>query len=145
MTGLPRLAPLGATLLVTLALSGCGGPPADASEQDFCDAVTDLSWAEGLDEDSSGEDIVDALQEWAATMEETGTPEDIPDDARDGFEITIDELNGLDPDDFENLEDVGSVEDGLADEDQEKVDALDAYKDETCEASGEGTDPGSTE
>lgn len=125
-------AALGATVLLAVSLTACGGPPTDASEKDFCDALDDLSWSDGLDADSTGAEIVDALQAWADRLEDTGTPKGIPDDARDGFEITIDTVHGLEGDDFENADDLGSVEDNLSTEDQEKVDALTDYQDQTC-------------
>lgn len=129
---LPRHATVGATVLLGLSLSACGGPPDDASVADFCAAVDDKSWASGLDEGSSGEEIVDALGEWGDQLEETGTPDGIPDDAREGFEITIDTLHDLDADDFDSADDIGDVTGELSQDEQDKVDALNAYKTEKC-------------
>ena len=129
---LPRHAALGATVLLGLSLSACGGPPDDASVADFCAAIDDTSWAAGLDESSSGEDVVDALGEWGDQLEETGTPDGIPGDAREGFEITIDTLHDLDADDFDGADDVGDVTGDLSEDEQDKVDALNAYKTEKC-------------
>lgn len=135
MTRMPstRLAAaVATTTLLTAGLTACGGPPRDASVPDFCSAVTDRSWVDGLDPDSSGDEIVDALGKWADELEETGTPDGIPDDAREGFEITIDTLHDLDPDDFDSPDDLRGVTGDLSEDDQAKVDALTDYRSEKC-------------
>ena len=83
-TRLLRLAAVGTALA---ALSACGGPegaaaPKDATVEDFCNVIGDLDVS-----DPSG--LVD-------DMAETGTPEDIPDDARAGFEVMVDEATADD-------------------------------------------------
>lgn len=69
-----------AVLLVSLtvvaaALSGCGGPPTDASQKDFCaqlkEVNTQKSWK--------------ATKQSVAKLEEIGTPKGISEDAREGF------------------------------------------------------------
>lgn len=100
---------LGAGALVAGALVACGGPdgadaPTDAGVTDFCNAIGDLTTADP-------EDLVDGLAE-------VGTPDGIPEDAREGFEIMIDEATA----------------DEISDADQEKVNALIVYVAETCTA-----------
>lgn len=103
-TRLLRLAAVGTALA---ALSACGGPegaaaPKDATVEDFCNVIGDLDVS-----DPSG--LVD-------DMAETGTPEDIPDDARAGFEVMVDEATA----------------DDISAEDQEKVTAFVGYVAATC-------------
>jgi len=119
-------------LLVALSLSACGGAPTDASKTEFCAAAANRSWVDDLGSDPDGEAIVDGLQKWGDELTEVGTPEGISDDARKGFEITVDYLGDLDPDDFEDLDDVGSLVDDLSDDEQEKVDAFNEYVTESC-------------
>lgn len=145
MTPIKRpIAAAGAAVLLAFSLSACGGPPTDASVEDYCDAVQDDSAFEGFDENSDEEDFVDALKEQAEKIEEVGTPEDIPDDARKGFEISLDAVDDLEADDIdlENLEDF-DFEENLSNEEKDQVGAYDKYESETC--SEEGTDPGVTE
>lgn len=104
-----RLVAAGTTLI---ALAACGGPkgadaPTDASVDDFCAVIGDLD----LNGDAS--DLVDALSE-------TGTPQGIPDDARAGFEVMIDEATAEE----------------ISDADQEKVSAFIGYVGEECGAAG---------
>ena len=60
---------------VAAVLSGCGGPPTDASQKDFCAQLkavnTQKSWK--------------ATKESVAKLEEIGTPKGISADAREGF------------------------------------------------------------
>lgn len=93
--------------LIAGTLAACGGPkgadaPTDADVSAFCEVIGDLTT-------SDPEELVDDLAE-------VGTPEGIPADARDGFEVMIDEATA----------------DEVSDEDQDKVSALIAYIAETC-------------
>ena len=127
-----------AALLLGLSLSACGGPPTDASVEDYCDAVNDDSAFDDLDADSDEEDFVKALQEFADNLEEVGTPEDIPDDAREGFEISLETVDDLEADDLDLEDPNSSIEDKLSDDEKDKVDAYEEYESETCsESSGE--------
>lgn len=128
-------------VLVAGTASGCGGgPPTDASTEDFCGAYTDAQNMEALEEldpEAPPEDqakiVVDALKEQAEKLEEVGTPEDIPDDAREGFEIVLEEVGNLDED--EVAEAIKNEDDEFgnpSDSDKEKTDALEEYVDETC-------------
>lgn len=93
---------------LALVLGGtvaCGGDepptepsaaPQDASPEDFCRVYADI-------EDSGGDDL-DAAKDAVDRLVEVGTPEDIPDDARSGFE-TLGELvrQADEQDDLETL------------------------------------------
>src|SRR3546814_9804235 len=99
----------GAAVLLAFSLTACGGgAPTDASVKDFCAAVNDESAYEDLDfENPDPEAFLDAIKKQAEKLEEIGTPEDIPDDAREGFEISPDQVDELNADDldFESEED----------------------------------------
>ncbi|PWN03389.1 hypothetical protein DJ010_09820 [Nocardioides silvaticus] len=132
MNPLQRAASAVAAVAAVLALGSCGGPPTDASRTEFCATATDQSWAESLGEDTDGDAIADAVRGWGDDLRETGTPEGIPDDAREGFELTVDYLRHVDADDFEDLGAPAPVNDDLSEEEQDKVTAFDEYVAETC-------------
>lgn len=127
-----------ATALALGTLAGCGGDggggssaPDDASTEDFCDAFGTLFeeiMAQALTDDPSV--AIEALKDWADNMEEIGTPDDIPDQARDGFEAFIDAARDL-PDDA-TLEDLENLGDDLSEADQEAGEAFSDWAVETC-------------
>jgi hypothetical protein len=123
---------VGATVLLSFSLTACGGPPTDASEKDYCDAIGDDSYFNDLGEDADEQDYVDALQEFADAVKEVGTPEDIPDDAREGFEIQLDVIDDLKADDIDLEGDENPLESELSDDEKKKVDAYTEYENETC-------------
>ncbi len=129
MTRIKRpAAAVGAAVLLAFSLSACGGAPTDASKDDFCEAVNDQSAFEGVDiEDADA--YVDALKEQAESLEEVGTPDDISDDAREGFDVYIDAIGDIDADDIENPDD---LEDAISKDDQDKVEKFFEYQAETC-------------
>jgi hypothetical protein len=119
-------------------LSGCGDSdddsPAAASEEDFCATFTKLGeeFTEmGTDPDPAA--VIKAIKAIAEDMEDTGTPEDIGDDARDGFEITLEQIDELDDD--ASMDEFMALGDDVSASDQEKVDAFDDYLSETCDLS----------
>jgi hypothetical protein len=128
---------LGSAVLLAFSLSACGGAPTDASKADYCEAVNDTSWIEGLDSENPDEEkFVDGLKDYAAELEEVGTPEDIPDDAREGFEIQLDSVDDIDADDIDFESEEDPFEAGLSDDEKEKVDAYNEYESETCAEEG---------
>ena len=117
--------------------SGGGGSKADAaaSTEDFCgafqafaDDLTDLTG----DEDNLGE----ILKKAAKRIEDVGTPEDIPDDAKEGLQLTLDAIGDL-PDDA-SPDELDALEDEFSDADQKKADAFDDYLEKTCPDLGTG-------
>ena len=93
-----RLSLTSAVLLVGAVTTACGGgsggAPTDASEKDFCDTQSSLlgdllarrhDQPRGPDQRRDGQ----GRQGLGEELEEVGTPEDIPDDARKGFEAVI--------------------------------------------------------
>lgn len=117
--------------VAALALAGsatlvaCGSSaPTDASEDEFCSSIESAFTTIGEQgtEDDDEIDISDAIDE----LEETGTPEDIPDDARTGYENFLDALNEADG---KTIEEAGDLEDPTDDDDGE---AFYTYYVETC-------------
>lgn len=128
-------------LLVGAVTSGCGGggAPSDASPEGFCEAADSLL-SDVVPEDlgtpelPTDEHVAEAVKDWGSRMEEVGTPEDIPDDARQGFEAIVDEVREIDVADFsvDDLEDLGSGGDDASEEVRRQADAFGDYLTETC-------------
>lgn len=102
---------------------GLNGPPEDASQEDFCAVALE----------APGDDV-DAIHDWAAEMAEVGTPEDIPDDAREGFELLVDTAKDISEEDLDN--------ENFADEfSADEEDAFTAYGGYVGEACAGDIDP----
>jgi len=137
------LATAGATVLLALSLTACGGgSPSDASVKDYCDAVRGDTNTEAFGkalEDKDYDKIVDLFKEQAEKVEKVGTPKDISDDAREGFEIQLDAIKDIDGDDvkkaFESDGDSDPFEDKISKDDKKKVEAYTKYESETCSGS----------
>ena len=139
MTSITRsIGTAGAAVLLAAALTACGGAPTDASKKDFCkvhDSEPDLS---GLDQESSNKEIAkvfkEELDKITEDAEEVGTPEDIPDDAREGFEITLEKAQDLDEGDLEKAieDEKDPFEDDLSKDEKKKVDAYDEWSSDYC-------------
>lgn len=117
---------LGTAILALAAtfLAACGGPPDDAPTEDFCDVLNDFP----TDPDQG------AIDDYIKGLNDVGTPDDIPDDARDGFELSIDLLKDMDFDGTpeEIIQELQQARDDLSDEDAEKLDAFEEYQSEEC-------------
>lgn len=133
-------------VLVACGAVGCGddvgggGGSADApSTDDFCGALKDFKddFSDADPTDPNG--YLKALEDAAAKLDDVGVPDDMPDDARDGFDITIKAITDL-PDDA-TLDDLAQIGD-VSDKDRNKLDALDEYISKECpDLDGEtGTD-----
>lgn len=115
-------------------LTGCGGddgPPTDASKDDFCANFQALNddLAELASEDTS--EALEILKDAISEMEETGTPKDISDGARDGLQTTIDKVNELDDD--ATGADLEKLDEEFSDAEQKNSDAFDDYLEKTCD------------
>lgn len=148
MTPIKRpLAAVGAAALLALSLTACGGSsaPSDASVEDFCKAVKAETGGEEIAKAAEAKDydkVADLLKERVEGIEEVGTPEDIPDDAREGFEIQVDAASDISGDDIKKAyEDQGSdpFETDLSDDEKDKVKAYTEYESETCSGSDSGS------
>jgi len=141
-----RVAAVSAAVLLALSLTACGGggssAPEDATAEEFCSAYTEGLF-EALGEidqeaqaDEQAEQLIDVFQTWADELGEVGTPEDMPAEAREGFEVTLEQVEDLDEGEVadalesENFDDFGDISEG----DQEKIDALEEYSSENCES-----------
>ena len=127
-----------ATLVVAGALTaGCGGDdktveaaPAAATTDEFCAAYNSLFESFSAAEPPTDEESVKALKDWSAEMKDTGTPEEMPEDARRGFDLVVDTVEGV-PDDASQA-DIQALSDGFSDEDKTDSEAFGKYATETC-------------
>jgi hypothetical protein len=121
-------------LLVAGTAAACGGgAPSDASTDEFC--KTQQSILEDMPTPKAGaepdsKEVVKALKLWAERVEETGTPEDISDEARKGFEFQVKLIRDLDDD--ADKEDLVKIDKEMSDEEQAQSDAFDKYVQDTC-------------
>ena len=97
-----------------------GGAPEDASVEEFCKPFTDAQ----ADEDAKVADVADELNH-------VGTPEDIPDDARKGFEFLIDNAEDLDKN-GDDLDDEEAFKDKYGDDAFAQIEAFIDYLAKTC-------------
>lgn len=129
-----RTALLAASMtLVAVSTVGCSsGPPTDASADDFCGTFEKfVDEANSLGEEPDPKDVITALKKVGEELEEVGTPEGIPEDARAGFELTVETIKGLDED--STLEEIQTLDEDFTDAEQKQSDAFDAYLTETCD------------
>jgi hypothetical protein len=122
-------------VLVGGSAAGCAGgsasgAPTDASEADYCATYQSLFTKMSTKTDATDKQIVAEIKDWAERMQKTGTPKDIPKDARAGFETTISLIDDLDddakPDDFEK------IDEDLSETETTQVDTFDTYTTDTC-------------
>lgn len=138
-----RLTLTSAVLLVGAVTSACGGggsgAPTDASEEGFCEAATSLV-TDLIPEDLSNAempteaDMAQAVKDWGAELEEVGTPEDISDEARAGFEDIVQQAKDLDAADFslDNLDELQAGGEDASAEVKEQAEAFSTYLTDTC-------------
>jgi len=100
-----------AATLLALSVSACGDDgdsnagdsPTDASQDDFCDAWTDAFEKLAGAGEKPSEDDWEAFQDKVKDLGDVGTPDDIDDDARDGFETFVDIVVDSDYDDAKDF------------------------------------------
>jgi hypothetical protein len=129
MTRIKRpAAAVGAAVLLAFSLTACGGSPDDASTDDFCKDV-----GKAFDQDFASEpseDQFDDFKDDVASLGDTGTPKDIPDDARKGFEVFVDAVDGLDYDDVKDADEDETF--GISEDDEKDFDAFFTYATDQC-------------
>ncbi len=138
-----RLVTTAAVLLVGAAATACGegggGAPTDANEKDFC--ATQSSLIEDLLPDDmtdpevpTNKEMAEAVQGWGEKLEEVGTPEGIPDDARAGFEAVVQQAKDIDASDFsiDQLEELEQGGEDASAEAKKQATAFSDYLTETC-------------
>lgn len=154
MTPIKRpLAAVGAAALLALSLTACGGSsPTDASEDDFCASLKDtVSAATSVKGDEPTEDEWKDIQKAYQDLGDTGTPKDIGDDERNGFEVITDAIGDLDYDEAKKSfgdKDGSSDVPGVSKDDQKDAEKFFTYAGETCQdalGGGSGSDEGSDE
>ncbi|GAA4369380.1 hypothetical protein [Nocardioides caricicola] len=128
----------GAALAIS-ALAGCGdddggsdasSAPDDASKADFCEGFAKL-YAEVLgDAQGDPSTSVEGIKAWAEDMADLGTPADMPEEARKGFEVFLDTTREL-PDDA-TLDDLDSLGGDLSEAEQRAGDEFGQWAAETC-------------
>ena len=92
-----------------------------ASTEDFCGGLPGLRGRpRGLTGDEAN--LGEILKKAAQRIEDVGTPDDIPDDAKEGLQLTLDAIADL-PDDA-SAEDMGGLEDDFSADDKKKTDAF---------------------
>jgi hypothetical protein len=129
-------------VLVAGTTVGCGddGPPTDASKDDFCGVFDDMLTELGaLDADAKPAEAVKALKKAGDDLADVGTPEDMPEAARDGYELILDEIEKLDDD--ASQEDVSKLGEDLGDSEQKSMDAYEKYLNDNCADELSGADP----
>jgi hypothetical protein len=92
---------IAALALLAGGLTGCGGgdaasAPTDASRGEFCEAYASQigSLARSAREDGPDR-AAEAMRDWSTRAQEIGTPGDMPEDARRGFETIVEEIDAL--------------------------------------------------
>ncbi|MCW2766234.1 MAG: hypothetical protein JWO11_2193 [Nocardioides sp.] len=90
-------------VLVAGSAVGCGGDggggasaPTKVSTAEFCSAFADAFAGIMSAGTQGGADAVKALKDGVAGLSDTGTPENIPANARHGFEVFVKAINDLD-------------------------------------------------
>ncbi len=124
---------MAAASLVLIA-GGVTGCSSSASKEEFCNGYDDFIKAL-VDIDAEGENYGEKLKDAASEFEEVGTPEDIPDDAKEGLEIVFDTIQELDDD--ASPEDIENLDGDLSEDEQKKADAFEEYLEKTCPNAGE--------
>jgi hypothetical protein len=141
-----KRAPLVATLALLAATAlGCsddggdggGGdkaadqPPTNASTADFCGAFEDLiTELSGLGADAQPAEAVGILKGAGSDLAEIGTPEGMPEDARSGFELVLEEIEGLD--DNATKEDINNLGADISEAQDADMQAYQGYLRKTC-------------
>lgn len=124
----------GASLVLVAGMTAaCGGPPDDASKGEFCKTIEEVPIGE------DGKVSQDDWDEWLDDLEETGTPEDISDDERKGFETSVDLLRDVDVDEDSDIsKQLEEAEDDLDDDEKDNTEKFDEYVSDTCQDTSGG-------
>ena len=108
-----------------------GGPPTNASVEEFCGTFLDLiQQASAAGEKISDKDAIALAKDLADKLSEVGTPEDMPEDARRAFETAIEKIQAI-PDDATQDEMQAAAAD-LTEAEKKDQEALSTYITSTC-------------
>lgn len=132
-------AAIGAAALLAFSLAACGGDsggssggdsPANASKDDFCSALKDAYQPLAGIEDEPTEDQWRSFQDSIDKLSGVGTPDDISDDARVGFDAFVKAVGDTD---YEEAKDyAGDTFPGVDKGDEDKVVEFLTYSETTC-------------
>ncbi|GAA4704307.1 hypothetical protein [Nocardioides conyzicola] len=136
---------IAATALLLGGLVGCGGSDSDGgsdasgskadsgtvSQDDFCTKFNDLytQLVAADPEDTSA--AVKGMKDWAGDMEDLGTPEDMPDDVRDGFDVVISTIKDVDDD--ASVEDLSNLDSELSEADNKSAETFSDWTQDNCD------------
>ena len=129
---------------VGAGLTGCGGSDSDsgdsgdsakdapksASKDGFCEKFNGLytNLAGADPDDTAG--AIKGIKDWAAEMEDYGTPSEMTDEAREGFEVVIKTFKGVDDD--ATAEDLQGLGDDVSAADNKSAEAFGDWTSENC-------------
>ena len=126
-----------AVVAVTSVACNADRPPTDASPDTFCAQVHDFySGVDGIGGPTSDREVAGLVKQLAGRLAEVGTPGDIPTDARDGFELTLDAIDDLPAD--ASTADVEAIDADLSLDERRDTQAFDIYLALTCGTSTNG-------
>ena len=125
-----RLSLLAALALTGALTAGCGGggsAPTDASTDDFCTAMGAIT---KIDSNASEDAQAAKAHDIADKLNSTGTPKDISDDARKGFEKYVDILDGISASDIKDQN--FDPTKGMSSDENKQFEAFVSYTTKTC-------------
>lgn len=130
-----RLSAAAGIVLIAGLLAGCGdeggeAAPDNATQEEFCDAYAGLFSSFGDMDPGDTSAGIEAFKDWGDSMREVGTPEDIPEDARRGFEVMLDSIDEIDAEATE--EELAELGEDLSEGDQESGTAFVTWATEEC-------------
>ena len=145
------VAAVAAPLILSVALAGCGDSdgakdggdakeaPKSATTQEFCEvylAPPELpDNASDLEPAEQAKAYKDAFDGIAKDLTDVGTPEDMPDDAREGYEILVKTLQDLDEGQLQKAieeQDGEFLENQVSDDENKKVTSFTDWATESC-------------
>jgi hypothetical protein len=128
-TGLVPVVVLVATVVGCSDDESRGTDNRESTVEDFCSALATFRDEKEAADSTDLAAYIRALKAAAEEIDEVGVPEDMPNDAEQGFDLTIARIQGLADD--ATQEDVAQLGD-VTDEEQRQLDALEAYIKKAC-------------
>jgi hypothetical protein len=128
---------LGGVLLAAPGLISCAGDDGDGSGdgkddvtvEEFCAAAEKFENTFTETDTTNLTEGLGALRDAARELKDVGTPDDIPDDAREGLELTLDKLIAL-PDDADETDLLDMLD--FDEDERAKSMAFEDYLNTTC-------------
>jgi hypothetical protein len=129
-----------AALLLVMAAAACDGGSGDGSEtsvDDFCAAYFSLfsGGMSTIDPQAPAQQqtvaMTEALRVWAGKLKDVGTPDEMPDEAREGYDLIVSAAADLPPGAAHNLADLG---DDFTEHEMGATEAFEEYATQNCES-----------